>query len=154
MHQTISEALWTIWESPEFIAKSDRGRVARQSNKRLHVGGSVSIAEHKRRLVDISAANSMVLFLLFYDIAKGTRKGAAELFFQTHMKKYKTFVDNEAKETWYGAEDSLDKKSGNIVNTYIRWWQTMSRGRFKGDPMCYSKSSTFASTPTTCCLDV
>nr|GEZ16262.1 1,3-beta-glucan synthase subunit FKS1-like, domain-1 [Tanacetum cinerariifolium] len=50
MNQTIWDALWTIWESPEFIAKSDRWRAARQSNKRLHVAGSVSIAEHKRRL--------------------------------------------------------------------------------------------------------
>ncbi|GKC98196.1 1,3-beta-glucan synthase subunit FKS1-like protein [Tanacetum coccineum] len=108
MHQTISEALWTIWESPEFIAKSDRGRAARQSNKRLHVGGSVSIAGHKRRLQK----------------ELGRHPTAAELFFRTHMKKEKTFVGNEAKETWqqymekYGAEDSLDKKSGNIANTY------------------------------------
>nr|GEY31353.1 reverse transcriptase domain-containing protein [Tanacetum cinerariifolium] len=50
VHQTVWDALWTIWESPEFIAKSDIGRAARQSNKRLHVAGSVSIAEHKRRL--------------------------------------------------------------------------------------------------------
>nr|GEW22796.1 1,3-beta-glucan synthase subunit FKS1-like, domain-1 [Tanacetum cinerariifolium] len=99
MHQTIREALWAIWESPEFIAKSDRGRAARQSNKSLHVGGSVSIAEHKRRLQK----------------KLGRHPTAIENFYRTHMKKEKTFVDNEAKETWqqcmekYGAEDSLDK---------------------------------------------
>lgn len=51
MNQAIWEGLWTIWESPGFIAKSERGRAARQSNKRLHVAGSVSIPEHRRRLV-------------------------------------------------------------------------------------------------------
>ncbi|GKE60498.1 1,3-beta-glucan synthase subunit FKS1-like protein, partial [Tanacetum coccineum] len=85
MHQTIWDALWTIWESPEFIAKSDKGKAARQSNKRLHVAGSVSIAEHKRRLQK----------------ELGRDPTAAELFFRTHVKKdKKTFVDSEAKETW------------------------------------------------------
>nr|GEV37815.1 1,3-beta-glucan synthase subunit FKS1-like, domain-1 [Tanacetum cinerariifolium] len=84
MHQTIWEALWTIWESQEFIAKLNRGRAVRQSNKRLHVGGSVSIIEHKRRLQK----------------ELGRHPIAAEIFYRTHMKKEKTFVDNEAKETW------------------------------------------------------
>nr|GEW46307.1 hypothetical protein [Tanacetum cinerariifolium] len=85
MHQTVWDALWIIWESPEFIAKSDRRRAARQSNKRLHVAGSVLIAEHKRRLQK----------------ELGRDPTAAELFFRTHIKKdMKTFIDSEAKETW------------------------------------------------------
>ncbi|GJQ91675.1 1,3-beta-glucan synthase subunit FKS1-like protein [Tanacetum coccineum] len=132
MHQTIWDALWTIWESPEFIAKSDKGKAARQSNKRLHVAGSVSIAEHKRRLQK----------------ELGRDPSAAELFFRTHVKKdKKTFVDNEAKQTWekymekYEAEDSLDKKSGNIANTYIRWADHVGskKGKFYGLPSGFDR---------------
>nr|GEU91327.1 transposon-like protein [Tanacetum cinerariifolium] len=139
MHQTVWDALWTIWESPEFIAKSDRGRAARQSNKRLHVAGSVSIAEHKRRLQK----------------ELGRDPTAAELFFRTHVKKdMKTFVDSEAKETWsyfllmkekymekYEAEDTLDKKSGNIANTYIRWADHVGskKGKFYGLPSGFDR---------------
>ncbi|PWA62477.1 hypothetical protein CTI12_AA363680 [Artemisia annua] len=125
MNQAIWEGLWAIWESPDFIAKSERGRAARQSNKRLHVAGSVSIPEHRRRLQK----------------ELGRDPTAAELFFRTHVKKdKKTFVDDEAKETWeqymakYGAEDSLDKQSGNIANTYIRWAEHVGskKGKFYG----------------------
>ncbi|GJU67315.1 diacylglycerol kinase 5-like protein [Tanacetum coccineum] len=52
----------------------------------------------------------MILALMQSTEAKGTRKGAAELFFQTHMKKYKTFVDNEAKETWVSIKSFIMAK--------------------------------------------
>nr|GEV54169.1 hypothetical protein [Tanacetum cinerariifolium] len=73
---------------------------------------------------------------------------AAELFFQTHVKKdKKTFVDNEAKETWeqymekYGDEDSHDKKSGKIANTYIRWADHVGskKGKFYGLPSGFDR---------------
>lgn len=131
MNQAIWDGLWIIWESPGFIAKSERGRAARQSNKRLHVAGSISIAEHRRRLQK----------------ELGRDPTAAELFFRTHMKKDKSFVDNEAKETWeqymakYGAEDSLDMQSGNIANTYIRWAEHVGskKGKFYGLPSGFDR---------------
>nr|GEY31976.1 1,3-beta-glucan synthase subunit FKS1-like, domain-1 [Tanacetum cinerariifolium] len=73
---------------------------------------------------------------------------AAELFFRTHVKKdKKTFVDNEAKETWeqymekYGDEDSHDKKSGNIANTYIRWADHVGskKGKFYCLPLGFDR---------------
>nr|GEV51686.1 hypothetical protein [Tanacetum cinerariifolium] len=94
--------------------------------------------------------HSRVLFPLFYDIAKRTRKGSdcCRTVFQTHVKKdRKTFVDSEAKETWekymekYEAEDTLDKKSGNIANIYIRWADHVGskKGKFYGLPTGFNR---------------
>nr|GEV64854.1 hypothetical protein [Tanacetum cinerariifolium] len=89
-----------------------------------------------------------------YKIVASTQKElgrdptAAELFFQTHVKKdRKTFVDSEAKETWekyietYEAEETLDKKSGNIANTYIRWADHVGskKGKFYGLPSGFDR---------------
>nr|GEV86446.1 hypothetical protein [Tanacetum cinerariifolium] len=132
MHQTVWDALWTIWESPEFIAKSDRGRAARQSNKRLI--SACTLPDQSRSL---STKED------WYQKELGWDPTAAELFFRTHVKKdMKTFVDSEAKETWekymekYEAKDTLDKKSGNIANTYIRWADHVGskKGKFYGLP--------------------
>ncbi|GKC50115.1 1,3-beta-glucan synthase subunit FKS1-like protein, partial [Tanacetum coccineum] len=134
MHQSVWQGLWTMWESLEFITKSDRGKAAWQSNKRLHVGGSVPITEHKRRLQK--------------DLGRDLI--ATKLFFRIHIKKdKKTFIDNEAKETyvsffllieknntWKSMERKilLIKKSGNIANTYIRWADHVGskKGKFYG----------------------
>ncbi|GJS20890.1 1,3-beta-glucan synthase subunit FKS1-like protein [Tanacetum coccineum] len=73
---------------------------------------------------------------------------AAKLFFRTHIKKdKKTFVDDEAKETYeqymekHGAQDTLDKKSGNIANTYIRWADHVGskKGKFYGLPSGFNR---------------
>nr|GEZ76632.1 hypothetical protein [Tanacetum cinerariifolium] len=50
MNQVTWEALCGVWRLPAFVAKSERGKTARQSNKRLHTGGSIPISEHKKKL--------------------------------------------------------------------------------------------------------
>ncbi|GKD34762.1 1,3-beta-glucan synthase subunit FKS1-like protein [Tanacetum coccineum] len=50
MNQVTWEALCREWRLPTFIGKSERGKTARRSNKRLHTGGSIPINEHKTKL--------------------------------------------------------------------------------------------------------
>ena len=52
MNLTTWEALCMAWIDPAFIAKSKRGKTARQANKRLHTGtSSVSVNELKIKMV-------------------------------------------------------------------------------------------------------
>nr|GFB96087.1 hypothetical protein [Tanacetum cinerariifolium] len=57
MNQVTWEALCGVWRLPAIVAKSERGKTARQSNKRLHTGGSIPISEHKKKLEGYNAVN-------------------------------------------------------------------------------------------------
>nr|GEV14908.1 hypothetical protein [Tanacetum cinerariifolium] len=96
MNQVTWEALCGVWRLPAFVAKSERGKTARRSNKRLHTG------EELEREPSVS-----------------------ELFLRCHQnKKTKVFVDATAKAAWegynavHGADDALDAHSGNGDKTF------------------------------------
>nr|GEY37745.1 RNA-directed DNA polymerase, eukaryota, reverse transcriptase zinc-binding domain protein [Tanacetum cinerariifolium] len=112
MNQVTWEALCGVWRLPAFVAKSERGKTARQSNKRLHTGGSIPISEHKKKLREELSREPSV----------------SELFLRCHQnKKTKVFVDATAKAAWegynavHGADDALDAHSGNGAKTFPKW---------------------------------
>ncbi|GJS44367.1 1,3-beta-glucan synthase subunit FKS1-like protein [Tanacetum coccineum] len=112
MNQVTWEALCRVWILPTFVAKSERGKTARQSNKRLHTGGSIPINEHKTKLREELSREPSV----------------SELFLLCHQnKKTKVFVDATAKATWegynavHGADDALDAQCGNGAKTFPKW---------------------------------
>ncbi|GJY61802.1 1,3-beta-glucan synthase subunit FKS1-like protein [Tanacetum coccineum] len=112
MNQVTWEALCRVWILPTFIAKSKRGKTARQSNKRLHTGGSIPINEHKTKLREELSREPSV----------------SELFLRCHQnKKTKVFVEATAKATWdirnavHGADDALDAQCGNGAKTFPKW---------------------------------
>nr|GEV35735.1 1,3-beta-glucan synthase subunit FKS1-like, domain-1 [Tanacetum cinerariifolium] len=85
MNQVTLEALCGVWRLPSFVAKSERGKTARQSNKRLHTDGSIPISEHKKKLREELSREPSV----------------SELFLRCHQnKKTKVFVDATAKAAW------------------------------------------------------
>nr|GEY20485.1 hypothetical protein [Tanacetum cinerariifolium] len=85
MNQVTWEALYRVWRLPTFVAKSKRGKTARQSNKRLHTDGSILISEHKTKLREELPREPSV----------------SELFLRCHQnKKIKVFVDATTKATW------------------------------------------------------
>nr|GEW62867.1 hypothetical protein [Tanacetum cinerariifolium] len=112
MNQVTWEALCGVWRLPTFVAKSERGKTARQSNKRLHTGGSIPISEHKKKLREELSREPSV----------------SKLFLRCHQnKKTKVFVDATTKATWegynavHGADDALDAQSGNGAKTFPKW---------------------------------
>ncbi|PWA87027.1 hypothetical protein CTI12_AA120420 [Artemisia annua] len=111
MHDEAWQTLCRRWRLPAFIAKSNKGKKAREANKRLHTGGSASNVDHSMQLAEELKREPT----------------AAEIFERTHKGKNKMFVNDEARETWeqyieyHGADDSLDITSGKISNTHKRW---------------------------------
>nr|GEW63826.1 hypothetical protein [Tanacetum cinerariifolium] len=112
MNQVTWEALCGVWRLHAFIAKSERGKTARQSNKRLHTGGSIPISEHKTKLREELSQEPSVF----------------ELFLRCHQnKKTKVFVDATAKATWegynavHGVDDAIDAQSGNGAKMFPKW---------------------------------
>nr|GEW29917.1 1,3-beta-glucan synthase subunit FKS1-like, domain-1 [Tanacetum cinerariifolium] len=101
MNQVTWEALCRVWILPTFIAKYKRGKTARQSNKRLHSGGSVPISEHKTKLQEELSREPSI----------------SELFLWCHQNK-KT---KEGYNAVHGADDALDAQSGIGAKTFPKW---------------------------------
>nr|GEX56083.1 hypothetical protein [Tanacetum cinerariifolium] len=93
MNQVTCEALCGVWRLPAFVAISERGKTARQSNKRLHTGGSIPISEHKTKLNKKTN--------VFVD---ATAKATWEGYNAVH-----------------GADDTLDAQSGNDAKMFPKW---------------------------------
>nr|GEU98657.1 zf-CCHC domain-containing protein/UBN2 domain-containing protein [Tanacetum cinerariifolium] len=93
MNQVTWEALCRLWRFPAFVAKSERGKTARQSNKRLYTGGSIPISEHKTKLNSLES-------LVFLNSSCGAIR-----------TETKVFVDATPKATW----------SGNGAKMFSKW---------------------------------
>ncbi|GKD47016.1 1,3-beta-glucan synthase subunit FKS1-like protein [Tanacetum coccineum] len=150
MNQTTWEALCGVWRLPTFIAKSERGKTARRSNKRLHTGGSIPINEHKTKLREELSREPSVseLFLRTHQnkkkaVCRSNSKSnmavATVLLLVLSLLKYKI---SSTKVSWltgtlligailaiaieghnekYGADDALDARSGNGAKTFPKW---------------------------------
>ena len=51
MHDEAWQTLCRRWRLPTFVANSNKGKKAREANKRLHTGGSASNVDHNMKLV-------------------------------------------------------------------------------------------------------
>nr|GEW19936.1 hypothetical protein [Tanacetum cinerariifolium] len=143
MNQATWEALCGVWRLPALVAKYERGKTARQSNKRLHTGGSIPISEHKKKMREELSREPSI----------------SELFLRCHQnKKTKVFVNATAKAAWskssepcaqtefpqtefpqsytkslepfralegynavHGVDDTLDAHSGNGAKMFPKW---------------------------------
>ncbi|GJU21616.1 1,3-beta-glucan synthase subunit FKS1-like protein [Tanacetum coccineum] len=132
MNQTTWEALCGVWRLPTFIAKSERGKTARRSNKRLHTGGSIPINEHKTKLREELSREPSVseLFLRTHQnkkkaVCRSNSKSnmavATVLLLVLSLLKYKISSTKEGHNEKYGADDALDARSGNGAKTFPKW---------------------------------
>nr|GEU74293.1 hypothetical protein [Tanacetum cinerariifolium] len=117
MNQVTWEALCGVWRLLALVAKSERGKTARQSNKRLHTGGSIPISEHKTKL---NSRESLV----FLNSSCGAIRTRRQRFLSTQQQKQHglyLFSYKEGYNAVYGADEALDAQSGNGVKTFPKW---------------------------------
>nr|GEZ32403.1 hypothetical protein [Tanacetum cinerariifolium] len=142
MNHLTWEALCEVWRLPAFVAKSDRGKTARQSNKRLHTGGSIPISEHKKNC-EKNSQESLVFLNSSCGAIRTRRQRCLSTqqqkqhgkssehcaqtefpqteFPQSYTKSSEPFRALEGYTAVHGADDALDAHSGNGAKTFPKW---------------------------------